>query len=336
MPGHLRHITDTLYDLVIVGAGPAGLSAAVYAASEGLSTLITDRIGPGGQAGSSSRIENFIGFPAGISGSDSANLGYLQALKFGADFTAPVTAQSLECDDDGSKRLRLCTGQTARARCVLVASGVSCRQLEIDNCRRLEGAGVYYAATSVEARGCAGGTVVVVGGGNSAGQAAMFLAQSAQAVKLVIRGNDLTKSMSQYLCRRIEQHPRIELITNSEVERIDGDTAIESIVLRNNRTGEPRPIACAAMFVFIGAKPHTEWLGDSIRLDDKGFVLTGGSLRNDPLWQEKDRTPCELETTCAGVMAAGDVRAGTTKRCGFAVGDGALAITCVHRHLNQL
>ncbi|MEX2112300.1 MAG: NAD(P)/FAD-dependent oxidoreductase, partial [Pirellulales bacterium] len=334
--GISRQIDDTLYDLVIVGAGPAGLSAGVYAASEGLSTLIVDRVGPGGQAGSSSRIENFIGFPSGISGADLANRGYLQALKFGAHFTAPTTIRSLESSDDGVKQLALCTGQIARARSVLIASGVSCRQLEIEGCRRLQGAGVYYAATSVEGRVCTGGTAVVVGGGNSAGQAAMFLAQCARHVKLVIRGDDLAKSMSQYLCRRIEQHDRIEVIYNSEVSDIEGDAAVESVRLSNRKTGEDRTIPCAAVFIFIGAKPHTEWLPGTIRLDDKGFVVTGATLQDDPLWRDKNRTPCELETTCEGVMAAGDVRAGTTKRCGFAVGDGSLAVTCVHRHLNRL
>lgn len=334
--GISRQINDALYDLVIVGAGPAGLSAAVYAGSEGLSTLVIDGIGPGGQAGSSSRIENFMGFPSGISGSELANRGYLQALKFGAQFTAPVRVLSLEHADDGLKRLRLCTGQTARARAVLIASGVSCRQLDAEGCQRFEGAGVYYAATTVESRICSGGTAVIVGGGNSAGQAAMYLAQFAREVKLVIRGNDLGKSMSQYLCRRIEQHPSIEVVYNSEVDAADGEDALQRIRLRNNRTGEMRTIPCAALFIFIGAKPHTEWLPSCVKLDDKGFVLTGASVRDDPLWSDKSRDPCELETTAAGVMAAGDVRAGTTKRCGFAVGDGPLAISCVHRYLDKL
>jgi thioredoxin reductase (NADPH) len=334
--GISRQINDALYDLVIVGAGPAGLSAAVYAGSEGLSTLVIDSVGPGGQAGSSSRIENFIGFPSGISGSDLANLGYLQALKFGAHFTAPVSVHALEHAEDGLKRLKLCTGQTARARSVLIASGVSCRQLDIEGCQQFEGAGIYYAATSVEGRVCANATAVIVGGGNSAGQAAMFLSQTAREVKLVIRGDDLGKSMSAYLCRRILQTHNIEVVYNCEVAAVEGSGDLDNIRLRNNRTDEMRTIHCAAMFIFIGAKPHTEWLPSCVRLDDKGFVLTGASVREDPLWTDKGREPCDLETTAAGVMAAGDVRAGTTKRCGFAVGDGSLAISCVHRYLDKL
>ena len=208
--GISRKVDEELYDLIIVGAGPAGLAAAVYAASEALKTLVIDSVGPGGQAGSSSKIENFMGFPSGLSGGELANRGYLQALKFGATFTAPITVQSIE-QVDGEHHLNLCTGQVARARSVLIASGVTYRQLGLDGCDRLEGAGVYYAATSVEARVCEGKTAIVVGGGNSAGQAAMFLASSAESVKLVIRGDDLSKSMSDYLCKRIMNHPRIEL-----------------------------------------------------------------------------------------------------------------------------
>jgi thioredoxin reductase (NADPH) len=333
--GISRQIPNTLYDLVIVGAGPAGLAAAVYASSEGLQTLVVDRVGPGGQAGSSSRIENFIGFPSGLSGQELANRGYLQALKFGTQFTAPINVHSVECQTAGEHHLQLCTGQTVRARCVLVATGVSFRQLDFEACQRLEGAGVFYAATTVEARVCGNSTAVVVGGGNSAGQAAIFMADHAKRVKLLIRGDDLGKRMSTYLCRRILQHQKIDLLKNTEVDGIQGDDFIESIWVRNNRTGQRELIECAALFVFVGTKPHTEWLPKSVALDEKGFVLTGAGLRPDPRWP-LEREPCELETTCPGVLAAGDVRAGTTKRCGFAVGDGSLAIACVHRYLSEL
>jgi thioredoxin reductase (NADPH) len=331
--GISRQIPDTLYDLVIVGAGPAGLAAAVYASSEGLQTLVVDKVGPGGQAGSSSLIENFIGFPSGLSGQELANRGYLQALKFGTQFTAPISVRSVECHPGGEHHLALCTGQTARTRCVLIASGVSFRQLAFEACERLEGAGVYYAATSVEARVCGNSTAVVVGGGNSAGQAAIYLAEQAKRVKLLIRGDDLGKSMSAYLCQRILKHDKIDLLKNTEVDGIQGDHFVESIWARNNRTGERELINCAALFVFVGTKPHTEWLPKSVALDEKGFVLTGASLKTDPRWP-LERDPCELETTCPGILAAGDVRAGTTKRCGFAVGDGSLAVACVHRYLN--
>lgn len=332
--GIQREIPDTLFDLVIVGAGPAGLAAAVYAGSEGLKTLVIDRVGPGGQAGSSSKIENFMGFPSGISGTDLANRGYLQALKFGVQFTAPVGVKQVDCNADGEHHLHLCTGQVARARCVLAASGVAFRQLEIDACRRLQGAGVYYAATSVEARSCRKSTAIVVGGGNSAGQAAVYLADTADQVLVVIRGDDLHKSMSEYLCRRIEHDPRIKLCKNTEVDDIEGRDVVEAVWLKNNRTGQRERINCAALFIFVGAKPHTDWLPESVALDEKGFVLTGAGLVSDPRWP-LDREPCELETTCPGILAAGDVRAGTTKRCGFAVGDGSLAIACVHRFLND-
>ncbi len=338
--GIARDVNEQLFDLVIVGAGPAGLAAAVYAASEGIKTLVIDAVGPGGQAGSSSKIENFIGFPSGLSGNDLANRGYLQALKFGTQFIAPITVGSIDSDHSGEHRLKLCTGQTARARCVLIASGVTYRQLGLPGCQRLEGAGVYYAATLVEARVCDQATAVVVGGGNSAGQAAMFLAQHANEVKLLIRGDDLSKSMSAYLCDRVLKNPKIEVCKHCEIERIHGDEHVESIEVRNNRDETTESITCAGVFIFIGAKPHTDWLPEKVLLDDKGFVMTGSSFYSaDSELRSRwplTRGPCDLETTVPGIMAAGDVRAGTTKRCGFAVGDGSLAVSCVHRYLNDI
>ena len=332
--GISRNVDQQLFDLVIVGSGPAGLAASVYAASEGIKTLVIDRVGPGGQAGSSSKIENFMGFPSGLSGHELANRGYLQALKFGAEFIAPITVQSIETKPDGEQHLKLCTGQTARARCVLVASGVTYRQLELRGCREFEGAGVYYAATSVEARVCSDATAVVVGGGNSAGQAAMFLANTARSVKLLIRGGDLAKSMSDYLCQRVEKHPKIEVMKHTEVTRIDGESVVQSIQIMNNKTNEMKTLDCAALFIFVGARPHTDWLPTSIALDEKGFVLTGSAL-GENAWS-LERLPCDLETSVPGIMAAGDVRSGTTKRCGFAVGDGSLAVACIHRFMSGL
>jgi thioredoxin reductase (NADPH) len=331
--GISRQVSDELFDLAIVGAGPAGLAASVYAGSEGLKTLVVDSVGPGGQAGASSMIENFMGFPSGISGADLANRGYLQALKFGAKFTAPTHVLGIARPDQ-EFALSLCTGQAARARSVLVATGVSYRQLDLDGCRELEGSGVYYAATSVEARVCHNSTAVVLGGGNSAGQAAMYLAEHARDVKIVIRGGDLHKSMSEYLCRRIELARNIEVLKHCEIVDAQGNGEIECVRLRNNETGQEQSIDCAALFIFIGAKPHTDWLPKEIKLDDKGYVLTGALVKDTGLWQES-RDPCELETTLPGVLAAGDVRAGTTKRCGFAVGDGSLAVACVHRFPEQ-
>ncbi|EAQ77555.1 putative thioredoxin reductase [Blastopirellula marina DSM 3645] len=334
--GISRRVHGESFDLVIVGSGPAGLAAAVYAASEGIRTLVIDSMGPGGQAGSSSKIENFLGFPSGISGSDLANRGYLQALKFGAQFIAPITVQSIETLESGEHQLTLCTAQMVKARCVLVASGVTYRQLGVSNTRHFEGAGLYYAATSVESRICENSTAVVVGGGNSAGQAAMFLAQTAQAVKIVIRGDDLGKSMSAYLCGRVLNHPKIEVLTESEIVAIQGARCVESIDLIHRPSERVTTLACAALFCFIGAQPHTKWLPESVLLNDAGYVLTGAAIPPDKLTAQwtADRPPCDLETSVPGILAAGDVRAGSTKRCGFAVGDGSMAITCVHRVLS--
>ncbi|QGJ70349.1 Response regulator receiver modulated FAD-dependent pyridine nucleotide-disulfide oxidoreductase [Planctomycetales bacterium 10988] len=331
--GISRKIKEDLYDVLIVGAGPAGLAAAVYGATEGLKTLVVDKVGPGGQAGQSSKIENYMGFPAGLPGADLANRGFLQALKFGAEFTAPVSVVSLECNAAGEHLAQLCTGQVVRTKTVLVASGVSYRRLPVDRCDQLEGAGIYYSATSVEARICQNGNAIVVGGGNSAGQAAMYLAQHASEVKLLLRGNDLRKSMSSYLANRIEQTSNIEIKFHTEVDELLGTTRLEQVCLRHNQTGEQETMSASGCFIFVGAKPHTEWLPTSVALDERGYVLCGPSLQHDrwPL----ERPPCELETTCPGVFAAGDVRSGTTKRCAFAVGDGALAITCVHQYLSQ-
>ncbi|MEQ8210771.1 MAG: FAD-dependent oxidoreductase [Lacipirellulaceae bacterium] len=332
--GITRTIDEHVHDVVVVGAGPAGLAAAVYGASEGLDTLVVDRMGPGGQAGTSSKIENYMGFPSGLPGAELANRGFLQALKFGASFTAPVIVRSVTQGEDGNYRVRLCTGQDVNTRTVLVATGASYRRLPIENCRRLEGAGVYYSATSVEARACRNSTAIVVGGGNSAGQAAMFLSRTAKEVKIVIRGDDLGKNMSHYLCHRIKQTANIEVMTHTEVEGLEGETHLAEVTLRNNQTDERTHLGCAAVFIFVGAKPHTEWLGEGVALDDHGFVITGPNAQSHPLW-DLERSPCELETTLPGVFAAGDVRSGTTKRCAFAAGDGALAITCVHQHLSR-
>ena len=332
--GISRKIADDVYDTLIVGAGPAGLAAAVYGASEGLKTLCIDGMGPGGQAGQSSKIENYMGFPSGIPGAELANRGYLQALKFGAEFTAPVTVRSMQCTDDGLHSVELCTGQKVRTRTVLIATGAAYRRLNVEGCEHFEGAGIYYSATTVEARMCRNATAIVVGGGNSAGQAAMFLSQHAQCVKIVLRGDDLRKSMSDYLAKRIEKSDKIEVLYQTEIEAFLGDHRLNRIRTRQGQANTLKQMDCGAVFLFVGAKPHTEWLPQSVALDKDGFVHTGPSIQNCGKWT-LDRIPCELETTSPGVFAAGDVRSGTTKRCAFAAGDGALAITCVHQHLSR-
>jgi thioredoxin reductase (NADPH) len=333
--GLKRQISTEPFDLVIVGAGPAGLAAAVYGASEGLRTIVLDRFGPGGQAGTSSRIENYMGFPAGLSGADLANRGYLQALKFGAELVAPVEVRSMSCEGR-LHRLVLDDGQVVRGRTVLIATGASYQRLPVADCERWDGAGIYYSCTSVHARSCRSGRAAVVGGGNSAGQAVMFLAEHTVGASLLLRGKDLRKNMSDYLARRIERHPKINVIRHVEVATVVADRTIVGVCLRDLRDGTIRDIDCSAIFVFIGAQPRTEWMPPSVALDSKGFILTGADAARSDRWPLRDREPCAVETTCPGVFAAGDVRSGTTKRVAFAVGDGALAVACAHRVLAEI
>jgi thioredoxin reductase (NADPH) len=333
--GLKRRIRAEPFDLVIVGAGPAGLAAAVYGASEGLGTLVLDRFGPGGQAGTSSRIENYMGFPAGLTGADLANRGYLQALKFGAELVAPVDVRSMTGEGD-LYRLELDDGQLVRGRTVLVATGASYQRLPVAGCERWEGAGIFYSCTSVHARSCKNGRAAVVGGGNSAGQAAMFLAEHTAGVALLLRGGDLRKSMSDYLARRIERHANIEVLRHVEVDAVEGGRTLAGLRLRDVRDGGSRGLDCSAVFVFIGARPRTDWMPRSIAVDSKGFILTGADAARSDRWPLTDREPCTVETSCPGVFAAGDVRSGSTKRVAFAVGDGALAVTCAHRVLSGL
>ncbi len=330
--GLKRQIRTEPFDLVIVGAGPAGLAAAVYGASEGLGTLVVDRFGPGGQAGTSSRIENYMGFPAGITGADLANRAYLQALKFGAELVAPVDVRAMT-RDDGMYRLELDDGQVVRGRTVLVATGASYQRLPVAGCERWEGAGIFYSCTTVHARSCKDGRAVVIGGGNSAGQAAMFLAEHTSGVSILLRGGDLRKSMSDYLARRIEAHRNIEVIHHVEVASVEGDRSINGVQLRDLRKGGTRHLDALAVFVFIGATPRTGWLPPTVAVDSKGFIYTGADAARSGRWTVDDREPCTVETTSPGVFAAGDVRSGSTKRVAFAVGDGALAVTCAHRVL---
>jgi thioredoxin reductase (NADPH) len=333
--GLKRQIRTEPFDLVIVGAGPAGLAAAVYGASEGLSTIVLDRFGPGGQAGTSSRIENYMGFPAGLTGADLANRGYLQALKFGAELVAPVEVRSMSCEDK-VHRLVLDDGQVVSGRTVLIATGASYTRLPVAGCERWDGSGIFYSCTSVHARSCRSARGAVVGGGNSAGQAAMFLADQSAGAALLLRGGDLRKSMSDYLARRIENHEKIEVIRHVDVAEVRGDRVLTGLLLRDARDGGTRELECPALFVFIGAQPRTGWLPSSIAVDSKSFILTGADAARSGLWPLTDREPCTVETTCPGVFAAGDVRSNTTKRVAFAVGDGALAVTCAHRVLAEL
>jgi thioredoxin reductase (NADPH) len=335
--GIWEHCPTQQVDLAIVGAGPAGIAAAVYASSEGLSTLMLDRLGPGGQAGGSSRIENFIGFPAGLSGADLATRGILQMLKFGARIVAPVAVQKLTPakSKDDLHVLTLDCGAEIRCRVLLLALGVRWRQLEAADADRFAGQGIYYACTTVEADLYDGADVAVVGGGNSAGQAVMFLSECCptRTVHVLVR-RKLGSGMSEYLTERIRAAANVKIHEQTEVESIHGNRRMESITLRNNATKEKRDVSCSAVFVFIGAEPASEWLPPDVARDTNGYLLTGSDVIRSGRWPRTDRDPCPLETTVPGVLAAGDIRAGSTKRVGFAVGDGSLAVTCAHRLLS--
>lgn len=321
-------------DLAIVGAGPCGLAAGVYAASEGLSTVVLEGHAPGGQAGSSSMIENFVGFPVGISGGDLANKAHLQAARFGACFATParVLAMRFEGKPPGAV-LELEGGEALHARCVLIATGADYRRLDAENRKRFDGNGVYYAATQMEAGLCGRRTVVVCGGGNSAGQAAMFLSERAKRVLLIIRGADLHKSMSSYLSRRVETRENTKIVPCTELVRMEGNPALERIVLRHRESGEERTVETPAVFCMIGATPRTDWLPPEIERDEKGFVKTGADVAGSPAWREADRRPEAQETSRPGVFAAGDARAGSVKRVAAAVGEGGTAVECIHNVL---
>jgi thioredoxin reductase (NADPH) len=332
--GIWRHCPTQEVDFAIVGAGPAGLTAAVYASSEGLSTLLLDQLGPGGQAGASSRIENFIGFPAGLSGTELATRGVLQMLKFGARMIAPVAVQKLTPARSVGDRhvLQLDCGAEIRCRVLLLALGVRWRRLEADGAARFAGAGIYYACTRVEADLFDTQDVAVVGGGNSAGQAVMFLAECCptRTVHLLVR-RTLGPSMSEYLAARIRAAANVVVHERTEIDALYGERWLEAVRLRNTVTGATTPLPCAAVFVFIGAEPAAEWLPAEIARDAKGFVLTGADVVAAGLWPRSDRQPCPLETSVPGVLAAGDIRAGSVKRVGFAVGDGSLSVACAHK-----
>lgn len=327
--GIRQPLEHTVYDLAVVGAGPAGLAAAVYGASEGLKTLVLDKVGPGGQAATSSKIENYMGFPTGLSGSDLANRAVIQAEKFGAMLSAPMEVVRLN-SDNGSHVLCFESGDEISAKCVLICTGASYRKLTVNECERFEGVGVYYAATVVEAQLCRGTQVAVVGDGNSAGQAAVYLSEHVSKVLLLILGDYLGKTMSHYLKRRIEQTANIEVRCRTEISKMHGDQSLAAVELTCSHTGQSDIVDCLAVFVFIGSAPHTTWLPGTIQVDGNGFVKTGLQVAE---WWPLRRPPFLLETSCPGIFAAGDVRLGSTKRVASAVGEGAMAVQFVHQYL---
>ncbi len=329
----VESLPDRCFDLVVVGGGPAGLAAAVYGSSEGLRTLGVEMTAPGGQAGMSSRIENYLGFPLGVSGGELTQRAIIQAEKFGATLTAPCTVVSLG-SRGGYLVTRLSDGSDVAGRAVIAATGASYRKLEASRLSDFEGNGVYYAATEMEARMCGPSPVVVVGGGNSAGQAAIFLSQGGCAVTLVIRGSDLGKDMSRYLVERVEADPHITVRTRTTVDALDGDETLREVHL-GSPDGET-VLPCSGLFSFIGADPSSGWLSGCAALDGRGFVLTDLSLTTDQLgqsWQTLDRSPLPFETSHPGLFAVGDLRSGSTKRVAAAVGEGSASVRSVHQYL---
>ncbi len=324
-------------DLVIVGAGPAGLAAAVYAASEGLDVLVLESNSPGGQAGSSSKIENYLGFPTGISGQELAARAYTQAQKFGVQLIIAKSAKQLACDRK-PYAVEIDNGERVPARTVIIATGAEYRRLSLENLSQFEGVGVYYGATFVEAQLCRGEEVVVVGGGNSAGQAAVFLAQIAERVHMIVRSKGLDESMSRYLIRRIEQSPAIVLRNCTEIVALEGGDHLERVRWRDDQAGSIETHNIKHLFVMTGAVPSTDWLKGCVVLDTKGFIKTGPDLSRDDLaashWPLA-RAPYLLETSLPGVFAVGDVRGGNIKRVASAVGEGSIAVAFVHQVLHE-
>ena len=324
-------------DLVVVGAGPAGLSAAVYGASEGLDVLLLETNAPGGQAGSSSRIENYLGFPNGISGQELAARAYTQAQKFGAQVLIAKSATRL-LSNQKPYIIEIDEGSHIQTRTVIIATGAQYRRLALQNLSRFEGAGVYYGATFMEAQLCGGQEVIVVGGGNSAGQAAVFLARTVKRVHVLVRSGSLAETMSRYLIRRMEDNPEIVLRTHTEVAALEGGDHLERVRWRNNQSGMIETHDICHAFLMTGAVPNTQWLNGCFALDDKGFIKTGPDLSKDDLTAAQwslARSPYFLETSIPAVFAVGDVRAGNLKRVASAVGEGSNAVSFVHRVLNE-
>jgi thioredoxin reductase (NADPH) len=332
---HTRAVSET-YDLIVIGTGPAGLAAAVYGASEGLRTLLIEREAPGGQAGTSSSIENYLGFPVGLSGADLARRAVAQARRFGAEILTPMEAVKLE-SRNGYHMVTLSDGSTVASQALIVSTGVSYRLLDVPGADRLAGAGLFYGAAITEALAVKDQDVFVIGAGNSAGQAALYLARYAKSVTMLVRGKSLAESMSQYLIERIDEIENVQVMTGVSVSELHGDPSLEEISIVESETGAATRLPGRAAFVFIGAAPRTEWLAGALELDEQGYILSGPELERDgskrPKGWSAQRDPYWLETSIPGVFVAGDVRRRSTKRIASAVGEGAMALQFVHQHL---
>lgn len=331
-------VKNEIYDVVIIGAGPAGLAASVYGSSEGLKTLLIERKAPGGQAGTSSRIENYLGFPTGLSGADLTRRAITQSVRFGTDFLSPQSVKAIEVQDN-YKKIILGDDSIIMAKAIVITTGVDYRQLATPGIEKFTGAGVYYGAATTEAAACKGKTIYIVGGGNSAGQAAMYLSKFAKQVNVLIRKDSLSYTMSSYLIDQIKGVDNIAVCSRREVTEAKGDKRLEQLTIKNLATGEEYTEEAAALYIFIGAKPFTDWLDDEIIKNDKGFIETGRDLQHydefKKIWKQ-ERDPYLLETSCAGIFAAGDVRAGAMNRVASAVGEGSMAISFVHKYLAEM
>lgn len=330
-------IKNKIYDVVIIGAGPAGLAASVYGASEGLKTLLIEKHSPGGQAGTSSRIENYLGFPTGLSGAELTRRAVAQTTRFGTDILSPHMVEEITLKEK-YKIIRLENGNIINAKAVVITTGVDYRKLKTEGISKFTGAGIYYGAASTEAASCRDRNVYIVGGGNSAGQAAMYLSKYARNVCIIIRRESLKESMSAYLIEQIEGTENVCLMVNTEITEATGDKKLEKLQVKNCITGKEETIEADALYIFIGAKPYTGWLGNNVIKDEKGFIKTGNALKNSKgfrkMWKP-ERPPYLLETSIPGIFAAGDVRAGAMNRVASAVGEGSMSISLVHRYLAE-
>lgn len=331
--GLKKAIKNRVYDLAVIGAGPAGLAAAVYGSSEGLDTIILEKEALGGQASCSSKIENYTGFPLGLSGRELACRANIQAQKFGSQFCLTSEVLDLQPSEDGYL-LKLNNDEQLRTQSVLIATGVSYRKLPVEGIENYEGTGVYYSATKVEAQLCQDSTVIIVGGGNFAGQAAVFLSQFAKKVLILIRKDNLAQKMSSYLLDRVEKIENVEILTHTEVTKVKGDSVLTHAEITNNQTKEKQELEVCGIFIFIGAKPHTDWLPEQIETDEKGYIKTGLDVKDSPHWKA-DRQPFFLETSCRGIFTAKDVRSDSIKRVASAVGEGSMAVKFVHKVLKE-
>ena len=331
-------VKNEVYDVVIIGAGPAGLAASVYGSSEGLKTLLIERKAQGGQAGTSSRIENYLGFPTGLSGSDLTRRAIAQSARFGTDFLSPQSVKAIELQDN-YKKIILADDEVIMTKAIVITTGIDYRQLTTPGIEKFTGAGVYYGAANTEALACREKNVFIVGGGNSAGQAAMYLSKFAKQVNVLIRSDNLSRTMSSYLIEQIKNVGNISVCTMREVIEARGDERLEQLAIKNVATGETYIEDAAALYIFIGAKPFTDWLQTTVITNEKGFVETGRDLQRyddfKKIWKLQ-RDPYLLETSCAGIFAAGDVRAGAMNRVASAVGEGSMAISFVHKYLAEI